>query len=275
MIGLLLDNGSASRPERGGRPPHPDRIPPVEPQPRPQPERLPHRPPHGELPQRATPQRIPPGQQPSMPIGQPPPRRGRMPLPQPTPRNGPGLRQPPTGAQPPPVRPWRQESDRHELPQPPAREDATMLIPRDRGIPRGSRWPMADPDVLRPYDELATRMLPRVLEPPPEPYGDSPPAVTGIAPKSQEKAATSLVKASGRIAIASLISRITGFLWKLMLAWAIGIDVANDSFNIANTFPNIVFELLLGGVLTSVVVPLLVRSQDDKDGGQEYIQRLM
>jgi putative peptidoglycan lipid II flippase len=77
------------------------------------------------------------------------------------------------------------------------------------------------------------------------------------------------------MAIASLISRITGFLWKVMLAWAIGISVANDSFNVANTLPNIVFELLLGGVLASVVVPLLVRSQDDPDGGEAYTQRLI
>ncbi|QWF80492.1 putative peptidoglycan biosynthesis protein MviN [Amycolatopsis sp. CA-230715] len=151
-----------------------------------------------------------------------------------------------------------------------------MLIPRDRGLHPSVRWPMADPDVLRPYDELATRMLPRVLDAPrtAEPFGDTPPPVTGIEPKTEEKP-QSLVKASGRIAIASLISRITGFLWKVMLAWAVGIGVVNDSFNVANTMPNIVFELLLGGVLSSVVVPLLVRSQDDPDGGEAYVQRLM
>ncbi len=33
-----------------------------------------------------------------------------------------------------------------------------------------------------------------------------------------------------------------------------------DSYNIANTIPNIIYDLLLGGVLTSVVVPLLVQA---------------
>ncbi|MFC7342550.1 murein biosynthesis integral membrane protein MurJ [Saccharopolyspora griseoalba] len=86
----------------------------------------------------------------------------------------------------------------------------------------------------------------------------------------------SLLKASGSMAIATLISRITGFLWKLMLAAAVGFGVINDSFTVANTLPNSIFELLVGGVLTSVVVPVLVRSQKaDPDGGLRFKQQLM
>ncbi|RRO13842.1 murein biosynthesis integral membrane protein MurJ [Saccharopolyspora rhizosphaerae] len=86
----------------------------------------------------------------------------------------------------------------------------------------------------------------------------------------------SLLKASGSMAIATLISRITGFLWKLLLAFAVGFGVINDSFNVSNTLPNSIFELLIGGVLTSVVVPVLVRSQKaDADGGQRFVQQMM
>ncbi|GAA4421313.1 murein biosynthesis integral membrane protein MurJ [Actinokineospora soli] len=77
------------------------------------------------------------------------------------------------------------------------------------------------------------------------------------------------------MAVATLVSRITGFGWKLLLVAIVGINAIQDSFNVANTLPNIIFELLLGGVLASVVVPLLVRSQDDPDGGQEYMNRLL
>ncbi|GLZ37404.1 murein biosynthesis integral membrane protein MurJ [Actinokineospora sp. NBRC 105648] len=90
-----------------------------------------------------------------------------------------------------------------------------------------------------------------------------------------KQAVPSLAKASGSMAIATLTSRVTGFGWKIMLTWLVGIGVVNDSFTIANTMPNIVFELLLGGVLASIVVPLLVRSQDDPDGGQAYTNRLL
>jgi putative peptidoglycan lipid II flippase len=97
----------------------------------------------------------------------------------------------------------------------------------------------------------------------------------GTAPAAAARQAPSLAKASGSMAIATLVSRITGFFWKIMLAWVVGTDVVSDSFTIANTLPNIIFELLLGGVLASIVVPLLVRSQDDRDGGAEYTNRLL
>ena len=97
---------------------------------------------------------------------------------------------------------------------------------------------------------------------------------SGVDVRSQPKQ-PSLAKASGSMAIATLVSRITGFLWKIQLAWVAGLTVVNDSFTVANTLPNIVYELLLGGVLASVVVPLLVRAQDDPDGGQGYTNRLL
>ncbi|EIF01199.1 murein biosynthesis integral membrane protein MurJ [Saccharomonospora glauca] len=169
------------------------------------------------------------------------------------------------------MRPWRQEAQRRR-PVPPTDTERTIFIPRERGIPPGVRWPAADPDVLRPYDELATRMMPRIAA---EPIGERLPEVQLDRPKDDQQKAPSLAKASGRMAIATLTSRITGFAWKVMLAWVATLGVLYDSFTVANTLPLIINELLLGGVLTSVVVPLLVRSQDDEDGGEAYTQRLL
>lgn len=88
--------------------------------------------------------------------------------------------------------------------------------------------------------------------------------------------ATSLARASSSIAVATLVSRLTGLASKLLLAYVIGIGLVNDSYTVANTLPNIVYELLLGGVLTSIVVPVLVRAQrQDPDGGLGFTQRLV
>ena len=77
------------------------------------------------------------------------------------------------------------------------------------------------------------------------------------------------------MAVASLVSRVTGLLRTVVVAAALGVGLVNDAYNTANTLPNIVYELLLGGVLTSVVVPLLVHAQErDRDGGVAYAQRL-
>jgi putative peptidoglycan lipid II flippase len=84
-----------------------------------------------------------------------------------------------------------------------------------------------------------------------------------------------ILRAAGTMAVATLVSRITGLLRTMVLAAALGVALLNDAYNTANTLPNIVFELLLGGVLASVVVPLLVHAQErDADGGTAYAQRL-
>ena len=47
-------------------------------------------------------------------------------------------------------------------------------------------------------------------------------------------------------------------------------------YNSANTLPNMVYELLLGGILASVLVPLIVKARKhDADGGVAFTQRLL
>jgi putative peptidoglycan lipid II flippase len=78
------------------------------------------------------------------------------------------------------------------------------------------------------------------------------------------------------MAAGTIVSRATGFLRTAVIAAAIGPHLVGDAYNIANTTPNILYELVLGGVLTSVVVPLLVHAaQEDGDGGEAYAQRLL
>ena len=85
-----------------------------------------------------------------------------------------------------------------------------------------------------------------------------------------------ILRAAGTMAVASLVSRLTGFLRTVVLTAALGFAAIGNAYTVANTLPNIVYELLLGGVLTSVVVPLLVNAQEkDADGGVRYTQRLM
>ncbi|MGH3911996.1 MAG: murein biosynthesis integral membrane protein MurJ [Pseudonocardiaceae bacterium] len=87
---------------------------------------------------------------------------------------------------------------------------------------------------------------------------------------------SSLAGAAGSMAVATLTSRISGFISKALLVWVIGFGMITDSYTLANQLPNIVYELLLGGVLTSVVVPLIVRAaREDADNGLAYVQRLV
>ncbi len=85
----------------------------------------------------------------------------------------------------------------------------------------------------------------------------------------------SLVRSSGVMAAGTIASRFTGFLRTFVLLYALGTKDLGDAYNVANTVPNAVYNLAVGGILTSVVVPLLVHAaKRNRDGGEAYDQRI-
>jgi len=84
-----------------------------------------------------------------------------------------------------------------------------------------------------------------------------------------------LFRASGIMAIGTILSRITGFVRALLAVAVLGTALLADTFNVANTMPNILYNLLVGGALTAIFVPQLVRSFDDADGGHGFASRLV
>ncbi|MDG4763064.1 murein biosynthesis integral membrane protein MurJ [Solwaraspora sp. WMMD406] len=112
------------------------------------------------------------------------------------------------------------------------------------------------------------------------------PVVEATAPPSEPPAATpagpapddggSAASNSAIMALGSLVSRGTGFLRTLVLAAALGGSLVGNAYTTAQIFPGMVYEFLLGGILTSVLVPVLVRRRkSDADQGQAYAQRLL
>ncbi|AEX40606.1 Hypothetical protein Cp267_2175 [Corynebacterium pseudotuberculosis 267] len=83
-----------------------------------------------------------------------------------------------------------------------------------------------------------------------------------------------VVRSTGSMAIATLFSRITGFLRTVLISTSLGGAIAS-AFNTANTLPNLITEIVLGAVLTSLVVPVLIRAEkEDPDRGATFIRRL-
>jgi putative peptidoglycan lipid II flippase len=68
----------------------------------------------------------------------------------------------------------------------------------------------------------------------------------------------------------TVLSRVTGLLRLMAIAAALGVVETRltDSYNYANITPNIIYELVLGGVLTSVFVPVFVELMN-KEGRDE------
>lgn len=75
----------------------------------------------------------------------------------------------------------------------------------------------------------------------------------------------SLLKSNVTVAAGTALSRVTGMLRVSVLAGVIGSTALNDAYVLGNETPNIVYELLLGGVLSATLVPLFSTFAEDDD----------
>jgi len=66
----------------------------------------------------------------------------------------------------------------------------------------------------------------------------------------------------------TLASRLTGFVRVLVVAYVLGVGPISDAFNVANGAPNIVYDLLLGGILSATLIPVFVEHLDASDPEQ-------
>jgi putative peptidoglycan lipid II flippase len=79
--------------------------------------------------------------------------------------------------------------------------------------------------------------------------------------------------------VGTTLSRVTGFLRLTAMTAALGVTVSalGSTYTVANLTPNIVYELILGGILTSVFVPVFVDRMKTKgwDDAREVADRVM
>ena len=84
-----------------------------------------------------------------------------------------------------------------------------------------------------------------------------------------------VVSHSWGMALATLVSRITGFIRIVLLAAILGAALSS-SFTVANQLPNLIAALVLEATFTAIFVPVLARAErDDPDGGAAFVRRLV
>ena len=85
-----------------------------------------------------------------------------------------------------------------------------------------------------------------------------------------------IMRASAVMASGTMVSRVLGFVKAILLVAAIGQvkSVSGDAFANGNLLPNIVYMILLGGMLNAVLVPQIVKAAKDPDGGAGYINKV-
>jgi putative peptidoglycan lipid II flippase len=97
----------------------------------------------------------------------------------------------------------------------------------------------------------------------------------------EENAATETPPSVGRSAAtmsaATLLSRLTGFVRTWAMAFALGNTILTSAYTIANNLPNMLYELIAGGVLTTAFLPIYLAQLEKrgKDGASSYAANLL
>ena len=91
----------------------------------------------------------------------------------------------------------------------------------------------------------------------------------------EELSDAAVVSRSWGMALATLVSRITGFIRIVLLAAILGAALSS-AFTVANQLPNLIAALVLEATFTAIFVPVLARAErDDTDGGAAFVRRLV
>ncbi|HEY0932570.1 MAG TPA: murein biosynthesis integral membrane protein MurJ [Trebonia sp.] len=160
----------------------------------------------------------------------------------------------------------------------PAAAPTAFLPPVPAGYPQPSFQPYDYPEA----PQTGPRFVPADLGAPPDAQDNRTRVLTPEAgrarstgPQPAVDTSPNLVRSSKVMALGTLASRGTGFLRTLVLVIALGQETLAEAYNNSNTLPNTVYYLMLGGIFTSVVVPMLVRAaKEDPDRGEGYARRV-
>jgi putative peptidoglycan lipid II flippase len=76
--------------------------------------------------------------------------------------------------------------------------------------------------------------------------------------------------AAAYVAVGTGMSRVTGLLRFVALAWALGQTPLADSYNLANNAPNMLYDFVLGGVLAATFIPVFVERLAEKDEREAF-----
>ncbi|MDO8949350.1 MAG: murein biosynthesis integral membrane protein MurJ [Actinomycetota bacterium] len=78
----------------------------------------------------------------------------------------------------------------------------------------------------------------------------------------------SIARSTAAMSVATAVSRITGFIRTWAMAYALGVTVLSASYSVANNIPNMIYELVAGGVMSSTFIPLFIERLQ-RDGEDE------
>mgnify|MGYP000361561414 CR=1 FL=1 len=84
-------------------------------------------------------------------------------------------------------------------------------------------------------------------------------------------------RSAGLMTILTILSRVTGFIRTWAMAAAIGMSLLSSSYQVANNLPNMLYELVMGGMLVTAFLPVYmgVRREQGREASNEYVGNLL
>src|SRR5208282_6637987 len=83
-----------------------------------------------------------------------------------------------------------------------------------------------------------------------------------VDPSPAERLGEGIARGVAVVASLTILSRILGLVRTLVFSQTVGATCLGTSYVTANQVPNLLYELILGGALTSAMVPVLARSAE-------------
>jgi len=79
------------------------------------------------------------------------------------------------------------------------------------------------------------------------------------------------------MSVATMLSRITGLIRQVAIAMVLGMTVFTSEYNIANNLPNMLYELIAGGILTTAFLPIYLAQlqKRGKAGAASYSSNIL
>lgn len=92
----------------------------------------------------------------------------------------------------------------------------------------------------------------------------------------EEALAESVGRSSAMMSVLVMISRVTGFFRTWTQAYAVGVTMLASCYTIANNLPNLLYELVMGGMLVTAFLPVYmnVKRKLGREGANAYASNL-
>jgi putative peptidoglycan lipid II flippase len=99
-------------------------------------------------------------------------------------------------------------------------------------------------------------------------------SVTGATSEPMHGPAAGIARGAAIIAALTVVSRVLGLVRTLVFSQTVGAGCLGTAYVTANQVPNLIYELVLGGALTSAMVPVLARSAERATSDAEEKERV-